>query len=118
MGNAQVNSTFTAKNYSNMTNSSGFGGNIPTTLPPYRPALSRDQLNQQLQAIACVESLTLVINVAMVILTSVRLKAVPYMFIQNFMVIDIINAMVTSGPWAVGVLADFAGGLMIMVTCP
>ena len=38
------------------------------------------------------------------------------MFIQNFMVIDIINAALTSGPWAVGVLFDFSGEVVMMMT--
>lgn len=63
----------------------------------------------QLEAVACIGALTFAINLGMVIFTSVRLKAVPYMFIQNFMVIDIINAVVTSGPWAAGILVDHFG---------
>ena len=117
MGNAQFNSTFTAKNYSNITNSTG--GVIATTLPPFRPPQSREEINRQLEAIACVGTLTFVINLTMVIFTSIRLKAVPYMFIQNFMVIDIVNAAVTPGPWAAGVLFDFLGEVVMamMMIC-
>ena len=114
MGNAQFNSTFTAKNYSNITNSTG--GIIATTLPPFRPPQSREDIDKQLEAIACVGTLTFAINLTMVIFTSIRLKEVPYMCIQNFMVIDIINAAVTSGPWAVGVLFDFTGEIVMMMT--
>ena len=63
----------------------------------------------QMEAIASISALTFFINLGMVIFTSVRLKAVPYMFIKNFMVIDIINALITSGPWISGVLLDFLG---------
>lgn len=108
MGNVQVNSTFTPKNYSNITNSTGKQV-FPTTLAPYRPALSREEVMAQMEAIASISALTFFINLGMVIFTSVRLKAVPYMFIKNFMVIDIINAVVTSGPWISGVFLDFLG---------
>ena len=109
MGNAQVNSTFTPKNHSNITNGT-YGGYTPTTsLPPFRPPQSRAEVRAQLEAIACIGTLTFAVNLVMVICTSIRLKAVPYMFIRNFMVIDIATAVVTSGPWATGVLMDFLG---------
>ncbi len=114
--NIQVNSTFTARNYSNTTN--GTYGYKPTEpVPPFRSPQDLEDVWDQLRALACVSSLTFAINLSMVIFTSVRLKAVPYMFIQNFMVIDIVNALVTAGPWATGVWLDFFGLQVVSFLC-
>lgn len=109
MGNVQVNSTFNARNYSNTTNGTNGGFYKPTTIPPFRSPQDASDVSEQLKAVASVSTLAFVINLFMVIFTSIRLKAVPYMFIQNFMVIDIVNALVTAGPWAVGAWLDFFG---------
>ena len=104
--NLQVNTTFTAKNYSNATNRT-YGYTSTQPIPLFRPPQDVEDIWDQLRALARVSALTFAINLFMVIFTSVKLKAVPYMFIQNFMVIDIVNALVTAWPWAAGVLLDF-----------
>ena len=96
----------TAKNDSNATNRT-YGYTPTQPIPRFRPPQDVEDVWDQLRALACVSALTFAINLFMVIFTSVKLKAVPYIFIQNFMVIDIVNALVTAGPWAAGVLLDF-----------
>ncbi|XP_020631468.1 melatonin receptor type 1A-like [Orbicella faveolata] len=114
--NLQVNTTFTAKNYSNATNRT-IGYTTTQPIPLFRPPQDVEDIWDQLRALACVCSLTFAINLFMVIFTSVKLKAVPYMFIQNFMVIDIVSAMVTAGPWATGVWLDFYGLSVLTFLC-
>ena len=114
--NLQINSTFTPRNFSNTTN--GTRGYTPTTpVPLFRGPQELNAVWAQLQALACVSSLSFLVNLFMVIFTSVRLKAVPYMLIQNFMVIDIVSALVTAGPWAAGVWLDFYGLGLLSFLC-
>ena len=118
--NLLVNTTFTAKNYSNATNRTyGYTPNTayPTFPTPPPPNQDVEDIWDQLRALAFVSALTFAINLFMVIFTSVKLKAVPYMFIHNFMVIDIVNALVTAGPWAASVFLDFYGLSFLSFLC-
>ena len=119
MGNAQINTTYTSRNGSE-NDTTNYTSVRPTTeewIPPFRLAQSREATTAQLESMACISALTFAINLFMVSFTSLKLKAVPYMFIQNFMVVDMVNALVTSGPWAVGILLDFFGLAILGFLC-
>ena len=117
MGNdLQVNSTFTPRNESNTTNTTS--GYTPTDpVPLFRQPQEASSVWAQLKALACISSLAFLLNLVFIIVTSIRLRTVPYMFIQNFMVIDIVSALVTAGPWATGVWVDSFGLGMIPFLC-
>lgn len=103
MGNTQVNVNATISNSSNSS-----GGTI-TDIPITQPLFTSEDIQKQVIAVACIGSLSFVSNLFMVILTSIRVREASYLFIQNFMVIDIINAPITFGLWIADLKTDSLG---------
>lgn len=102
MGN-QVNVNATVSNSSNSS------GGAMTDTPITQPLFSSEDIQKQVIAVACIGSLSFSINLFFVILTSIRAREVSYLFIQNFMVIDIINVPITFGLWIADLKTDSLG---------
>lgn len=98
MGNTQVNVNATISNSSNSS-----GGTI-TDIPITQPLFTSEDIQKQVIAVACFGSLSFVSNLFMV-----RVREASYLFVQNFMVIDIINAPITFGLWIADLKTDSLG---------
>ncbi|XP_074611226.1 uncharacterized protein LOC141865801 [Acropora palmata] len=100
MGNTQVNVNATISNSSNSSD-----GTI-TDIPITQPLFTSEDIQKQVIAVACIGSLSFVSNLFLMILTSIRVREASYLFVQNFMVIDIINAPITFGLWIADLKTD------------
>lgn len=108
-----ANVTVTRNNSTNSTNftntGGGKGGGKSPSFPPFRNRQELFAINVQVGALLFIIVAALAINIMMIILLQKKFKTLPYVMLQNIVIVDLVKPLLNGPLLFIGLMLDQYG---------